>query len=154
MTKKAFALADSLAQELTLRLAPLSVAVVVDTDTDLLPLVKVGPQTAGSQSALIKIVPQDFPLAKDILGLQATIFTPHKAQIVLEANQAGTADNIADFVSWPVKLPVLAAVVGLNTRVELYESATGNAVGPEDIISGNLKASFDHDPRYGMLSNQ
>lgn len=151
-TKKAHELAAEIASELKLRLPALAVAEAIDSDEA--PLVKVGAGTAGSASALIKIIPQDWPLAKDILGLTATIFTPHKIQLVLEANHAGTTDNVADILTDAQLLPILGVIVLRGCRVELYRSANGNAVGPEDIVAGNLKATFDPHPVFGMIANQ
>ncbi len=150
MTKKAHAIAADIASELTLRLPALVITEAVDSD--LLPLVKVGDGSAGSASAVIKVIPQDWPLAKDILGLTATIFTPHKIQVVLEANPAGGAG--ADHLTWAQRLPILGVVLGKGTCVEIYEGAAGATIEAGDITSGNLKATFDGSLVHGMLSNQ
>jgi len=150
MSKKAQALASAIASELAIRLKPAGLAVVEDTAADLMPLVKVGPQTAGSKSALIKVLPQDWPLAKDILGLAATIFGPHKIQVVLESNPSAGAG--ADIHAMDTLLPILAVCALKGARLEVYQSAAGNSVGVEDIVSGNLKATFDN--LHGMIGNQ
>lgn len=152
MTKKAHVIAADIAAELKLRLASLTITESVDTDQS--PLVKVGTGASGAKGCLIKVVPQDWPLAKDILGLTANVFAPHKIQLVFEANFAGTTDNVADNNSWVEKLAILGVVVLKGTRVEIYESPYGATVGAEDIVAGNLKATFDGSLQYGMLSNQ
>lgn len=151
MSKKAQALASAIASELALRLKAAGLAVVEDIAADLMPLVKVGPQTAGSKSALIKVLPQDWPTAKDILGLTGQIFGPHRIQIVLESNASAGAG--ADIHAMDTLLPILAVCVLKGTRLEVYQSANGNAVGVEDIVSGNLKATFDGQ-LHGMIGNQ
>lgn len=152
MSKKAHALAADLAADLTVRLASLSLTVTLSADTDLLPLVKVGTQVAGSQSALIKITTDSSALAKDVLGLTQQAFSPHKIQLVLEGNPIAGAG--ADVMAWPAKLSIIASVVRRGCKVELYETANTNAVDVSDIASANLKTTFQPDLAYGVLANQ
>lgn len=150
MTAKARALAAELASELKLRLP--SLAISEDNDSDSLPLIKIGDGTAGSKSALIKVAPQDWPLAKDILGLTANVFTPHTIKLVVEGNKTSGAG--ADVLTWAERLPILGAIVARGCRVEVYETANGNAPDATDITAANLKATFDASAVHGMIANQ
>lgn len=150
-TKKAQVFAADLAQELALRLPALTLTESLDTDGN--PLVQLGAAASASPGFLLKVMPLDWPLAKDILGLTAQIFTPHKIQVLVEANFAGTTDNVADVNTWAVLLPVLGAVILKGTRVEMYQRANGTAITSADFTSGNLKSTFDGSLVYGMLSS-
>lgn len=150
MTAKAISLSRDIAANLRMRQTAL--AVVESFDTDLLPVIRIGTGTIGDPGAVIKIVPQDWPLAKDILGNTALAFGPHKIQLVVEANNAAGA--AADINTWAQILPILSECVLRGCRLEVYNSANGNAPGVEDITSGNLKASFDPHVQFGMIGNQ
>jgi hypothetical protein len=152
MTAKAVSIARDIASNLRLRQTAL--AVTESFDTDLLPVITVGTNVAKAPGAQIKVVPQDWPLAKDILGLTALAFGPHKIQIVLEANaEAGDADE-DDVNSWAVLLPIIGECVLRGCRVEIYNSATADSPDLADITAGNLKASFDPHVQFGMIANQ
>jgi hypothetical protein len=149
-TKKALALADDLASELKQRQSALAVTQSFDTDAN--PLVQVGAGTAGSKGGLIKIKPIDMPWSKDILGNQAEVFTPHVIQLGVEANPAGGAG--ADVNDRVTELLLLATLAARGTRVEVYESANGTAPTAATLVSANLKASFEANVQYPMVSSQ
>jgi hypothetical protein len=149
-TKKALAMAEELVSELKQRQSALAVAMSFDTDGN--PLVKLGSGTAGQKNALIKIMPIDWPLAKDILGLASPVYTPHKVMVAFEANPAGGAG--ADVNDWPTLLVALGSALAKGARVEVYESANGDSPDADDLIAANLKASFDPSVQYPMVSSQ
>jgi hypothetical protein len=149
MTAKAIALANDLASSLKQRQA---LAVAVSFDTDNLPLVKVGTGVAGAAGALIKLVPQDWALAKDILGLTANVYAPTKAQVLFESNPSAGAG--ADLMTWAQLLPIIGEVLARGCRTEVYTVANGVAPVAAGIIAGNLRATFDPSVQYGMIANQ
>lgn len=149
---KAIALARSIASELRLRQSALAVAESFDSDGS--PLVKLGTGSIGAAGGLIKVRPQDWPLAKDILGLTASIYSPHVIQLVTEANYEGATDNVLDINTPAVLLLLLGEALSKGCRVEWYQSANGNAPDASDITSGNLKASWDPSFEHGMIANQ
>lgn len=149
-TKKALAMANEMAAELKQRQSTLAVAESFDSDQN--PLVKVGTGTAGQKNALIKVMPIDWPLGKDILGLAQTVYTPHKVLVGFEANPAGGAG--ADINDWATLLVVLGVALSRGARVEVYESANGDSPDADDFISANLKAAYEPSMQYGMLSGQ
>lgn len=152
-TKKALAMADELISDLNQRQSALTVSLSYDTDSN--PLVKVGTGTAGQPGALIKVMPISWPLAKDILGLTAEIFTPHVIRLNVEANFAGTTDNVADINTWAQQLLLVAAVVSKGARVEVYLSANGTAPNATDINTATLMvASYESNAQYPMVSSQ
>lgn len=146
---KSRAIANSLAGAFKLRL---SLAVAESFDTDQNPLIKLGSGSIGAAGALIKVKPQDWPEAKDILGLAANIYSPDIIQIVMESNPAGGAG--ADINSMAVLLPILAQCAIYGCKMEVYLSANGNAPDASDIVSGNLAASFQPSAEHGMIANQ
>ena len=117
-------------------------------DSDGAPYVKVGAGTAGSQSALCKIS-ADQPLGVDGLGLTPRAFTPHRAQVVLETS---TIADVA-LLTEANKLSFMGEVEKFGMKVELYMSANGNAVGPEDIVAGNKKAEWDLHLKWRSMSS-
>lgn len=147
---KAIALARSIASSLGLRQSAL--AVVLSFDTDESPLVKLGTGSIGAAGGLIKVKPQDWSLAKDVLGLTAAIYSPHVVQLVTEADPAGGAG--ANINTPAQLLLLLGEALARGCRVEWYQSANGNAPDAADITSGNLKASWDPSFEHGMIANQ
>jgi len=151
MTAKARAIAAEIASSLKFRT---TLAIAESFDSDGYPLVQVGTGDAGDPGGLIKVMPQDWSLAKDILGNTATIYTPHVAKIVFEANaEEGGADE-DDVNTWAVLLPIIGEVVMRGTRVELYLSDNASAPDAAEIVADNLKATFDPMPTQGMIQNQ
>lgn len=149
MTAKAIALAHEIASLLKQRQV---LAVTESFDTDGLPLVKVGTGVAGTAGALIKLVPQDWALAKDILGLTGNVYAPTKAQILFEGNNIAGAG--ADINTWAQLLPIIGEVLSRGCRTEVYTVANGVAPTAAGIIPGNLRAAFDGLVQYGMIGNQ
>lgn len=149
-TKKALVTADELANELKLRQSALAVAVTFDTDGN--PLVKVGTGVAGSKGGLFKILPIDWPLAKDILGLASQVYTPHVVRLVVEGNASAGAG--ADVNDWTTLIALLGCGLSRGMRFEMYETPNGNAPDPTDFVSGNLKTAFEPNVQYPMVSSQ
>lgn len=149
---KSASLANDIADELKLRFAPLAVVESFDANSN--PMISVGAGVAAGRNAIIIVKPIDWPLAKDVLGLPATVYNPHVIQLVTEANYAGATDSVADAVPPADLLKLLAVVTKRGTKVEWYQSATGVAPTAAAAIAGNLKASIDADLYWGNLSSQ
>lgn len=142
---KSQALAAELRDALAKRFATVS---DVRFDTDGSPYVIVGAGTAGSQSALVKVSAEQ-PLGVDGLGLTPRAFTPHVMQVVLETS---TLANVA-LMTEANKLALMGEVEKFGTKIELYMSANTNAVDPTDIVSGNLKATWEMALKWRSMSN-
>jgi hypothetical protein len=140
-TSKAIAFRDDLASELKIRLAALAQAKTGDAD------LTIGAGTAGSDSAFIRITPVA-SLWKDIVGLPQTVFTPHVAQVVFEANPAGGAG--ADVGTWATRLAIIGCLVARGIKVEVYFSANTAAVSAA-AITGAPSASFEAQVQYGFM---
>lgn len=95
------------------------------------PTLLLGPGTAGSNSAFVKIAPIVTGRV-DVLGLTQPRSGPHTIDVVLEADES----------TWAFRLPVMGVLLALGAELRLYQSASGNTVGAEDIIVGNLQATF------------
>jgi hypothetical protein len=150
-TKKAVAMAEELVSELKQRT---KLAVALSFDTDQNPLVQVGTGAPGAKGALIKVMPVDWPLAKDVLGLASPVYSPHKILVAFEAITVSNTGADTDPNTWEEKLLVLGAVLSKGTRVEVYESAAGDSPDADDMVPANLKAAFNPSVQYGMLSGQ
>lgn len=138
---KAIALARELADTLKKRLSTLAFSEGFDTDGA--PLIIIGDGVAGDANAVIKVNTINWPLAKDVLGLNQTVFTPHVIQVATEANPAGGAG--ADPLSPQQLLSIWGDVLLKGTRAEWYQSTSG--VAPTASTYGtpsNLKASYDN----------
>lgn len=151
-TEKARQMSDRLFDEMKLRCAPL--AVVQSTGTAGDPVISVGPGTALGANAIVRVVPEPAPLAKDVLGLASNVYTPHRIQIVTEADFAGTTDNVVDPMTRQQLVNVVGPVINAGATVEWYESATGVAPTEAAIIAGNLKATFVQHAWNGALAGQ
>jgi hypothetical protein len=152
-TQKALELARAIREALALRLATNSVVVDSDIsfDTDESPYFQVGTGIAGAKGGIIKVRPIVWPLAKDIFGNTATIFTPHVIQIVTEGNPIGGGG--ADVNDYPTLIAMLGEAIVHGTKVEWYMTANTVAPVAASIIAGNLKASFDN-LYFPMVSSQ
>jgi hypothetical protein len=150
-TKKALAMAEELVSELRQRQKALAVALSYDTDGS--PLVKVGDGGNGDAGALIKIMPISWPLAKDILGLDAQMFHPHVVKLGVELNNVGGGG--ADINTWAIQLLIVAACVSKGARVEVYGSANGTAPNVADLANAaKLAAVYEPSAQYPMISSQ
>lgn len=151
---KAIALAHEIADKLKLRLSAL--ALVESFDTDGNPVIAVGPQTAGSASITIKVMPQDWSLAKDVIGQSANIYAPTIIQFGTEADYAGATDNVADPLTPAQLLAALGECLSRGCRLDWYQTATGTAPTIANTIfaAAKLKASFQPDLYNGLTSQQ
>lgn len=147
---KAIALAHDLAADLKLRQA---LAVTEAFTSDGVPTIVVGTGSAGDPGCRIQVAPQDWPLAKDILGSTANIYSPTVIKLGVEANaEAGGADD-DDINTWAQILPILGACIQRGARLEVYTSANTDSFDDADFVAANLQATFDASAIYGMIGN-
>lgn len=150
-TKKALVMADEMISELKQRQSALAVSLSYDTDGS--PLIRVGTGVAGTAGGLLKIMPIDWPLAKDILGLAADVYTPHVVKLNVEANNVAGAG--ADINTWAVQLLLVSVAVTRGARTEVYVSTAGTAPNATDLAdSTKLQATFHPNVQYPMISSQ
>lgn len=152
MSFKANEIRDELADELKKRLSDL--AHVNSFDANANPMITIGAGSALGRNAVIVVKPIDWPLAKDVLGLPATVFTPHVIQLVTEANFAGTTDNVADPLLPQDILVLLSTICKRGTKVEWYQSATSVAPTTAAILTANKKAEIEADLYWTSKSSQ
>lgn len=152
-TQKALSMANDIVSELSQRQSALAVSLSFDTDGS--PLIQVGAGTAGSAGGIIKVQPISWPNALDVLGLTAQIFHPHVIKLGLEANYAGTNDNIADINTAAQLTLLMGIVLTRGTRVEVYQSTNGTAPSATTLAdSTKLVASWEPNAQYPMVSSQ
>ena len=160
-TFKAQAIAHELADRLKVRTATAALGVVESTDSDLNPLILIGtvdlaaaPVAATTvAAALVKVVPQSWPLAKDILGNTAIAYTPHTIQILKEAGPAGTPTGGG--LSSSAVLELLAQCAAMGCTVEIYETTSGSGVVLADIgAAAKLVDTYSPDQYYPVISSQ
>lgn len=150
-SKKALEMAAELLNELALRLPALAPVQTFDTDGS--PLIQVGTGVAGSKGGMLKIMPQPWTLATDILGLTSAIYTPSVIRVGFEANPAGGAG--ADINDWPTLSAIVGAVALRGTRVEVYQSTAGVAPTAATLADATkLVATFEPSLQYPMINNQ
>jgi hypothetical protein len=145
---KSLSLANQLHDSLKLRFSLVN-DVAFDTDGNPFFRVSQGTVAAGQQAACVKVAPI-MPLGVDVIGNAARGYAPDVVQIVLEAS-ATSGQALASAAN---VLLLQGEAVKSGCRVELYLSANGNSVGPEDITSGNLKATWDADLQYKTMLSQ
>lgn len=148
-TRKAQSIANKLKQELALRPGLSSLTIVEGVAADGNPTITIGTlASTGTASAYIKVVPMDWPLAKDILGNAQIPYGPHTVKILKEASPGGTltAAQIHQITS-------AAAIMG--AELVLYQSSTGGGVLIADIDnSAKLVSTFEPDVWRPFISAQ
>lgn len=141
----------SLLKELKDRMARRTTLAVGDIsfDTDGCGYFLVGAGTAGSQSMLIKSKQID-PVGYDGIGLAARGYSQTVMQIVLETSTIANTP----LLTGANMVPLLGEVLRQGARTELYMSANANTIGVEDIVSGNLKVTWEPDLQYRTMDAQ
>lgn len=138
-SKKAQALSREIGDKLKKRLSALTFVQSFDTDSN--PVWTIGPDTTTTQSAIIKIKPTDWTLAKDALGNAANMYANHTVQLVTEKSVIGT--GAGDYLTLPTLLALLGEILSLGCKVEWYQDTNGTAPTLADITAAKLIASYD-----------
>ena len=139
VTQKALDIAADLASDWKLRLSALALA--QSSDTDGCPVITLGTNVAGSDGAVIKVLPL-VTFLLDALGNAQPVYSPHKIQIVTEADPTGGSG--ADPVTANTLMQVFGETLRKGTIVEWYQSANGTAPSVSAITAGNLKSTFSN----------
>lgn len=141
-TAKATVFRDELASELAIRLSSPTLAKSFGTNGEA--QLSVGSLASDSDSILVQFTGVA-SIQKDVLGLAQNVFTPHIAQLVIEASSTGA--------TWKTRLGVMAACVAKGVRVELYERTHGTGPVFADITAGNLKTTFEIAAQYPLMAS-
>jgi hypothetical protein len=150
MSKKAQDLAHSLCSEIKIRKSDLVVVESVDSNGD--PTILIGTGVASARNAVIRVKAIDWALAKDVLGLPATMFTPHVIQLCTESNPGAGAG--ADVLTAQDVQDLMVTIGKRGTRFEWYKTAFATAPTAAAMIVGNLKATIEADLYWGMKASQ
>lgn len=130
-----------------------SLTVSESMDSSGRPVIRVGAASAGNAGGLIRVEPQAWPVAVDVLGLAATQYAPLEIRVGFEANPAGGAG--ADVNSLAVITPILGECLSRGTRVKVYRSANGDNPDEADLDDASLLVyTWDFDPTQGIIGNQ
>lgn len=148
-TEKSRMIALKLAENIRARIGTLALAVGVGTSGD--PTINIGAGSNGGVNAFIRIIPMPQALAKDVLGLSQTGFTPHVVQLATEANNA--AGSGADVLTRQQLANVLGPCFAVGAQFEWYEEANGTAPVETTITGSKLKATVPAD-MYNQLAGQ
>ncbi len=125
-TKKAFAISRDMFDRMKVRLPALTAVETIGSAGD--PLLKFGTFTTNVAHFMIRVVPSENALAKDVLGNTAIKFGPHTVEIGTETNFAATTDNIADNLTPAMIMALIGDVVHSGCEVKWYQSTYGTAV--------------------------
>jgi hypothetical protein len=127
-----------------------AIPVVEAFDTNGLPTIAVGNVAASTDVGIfIQVGPQVWPLAQDVLGNTAAIYTPTVIRIAVEASPDGPMQT-TDFA---ILMAVLGDAIQTGARVEFWNSASGTA--PSDTTfntPSNLVTSFENF-QYPLVGN-
>lgn len=149
---KAQALALDIQSTMTVRLSGLATPLAVSAGFDPAdgnPLLTIGTNVAGSAGGIMKLRPVAWPLALDALGNAAILYTPHVAQIVMEAEAAVQASWINSLF---VRYSIVTEATSRGLRVECYKSANG--VAPTvAAITGTPDATIEPNLQYPLVSS-
>jgi hypothetical protein len=133
---KASVIARQMGEALKLRTG---LALFQSVDASGNPTLLLGSGAAGSQSAFIRIKLEESIQTDPVTYSAARVYTPHITQVVLETSSVAGLPllNAGNYAK------LLLDVTQPGTKVEIYLSANGNAVGVEDIVSANKVATLD-----------
>lgn len=136
-TYKSAVLARQLAEVLSIRLG---LTTVEGRDASGNPTISIGTLAAASQSAFIRIK-QDYDPALELdgIGNVQRRYTPHVVQVVLEMS---TITNVP-LMTIANLTKLMGELAHIGAKVEIYLSANTAPVAVGEIVSGNLKVTFD-----------
>ncbi len=152
-SKKALELAAELADELRKRCDYDSI--VESSDSSGNPLITLGDGTFNSEDdyVLIRVMPREWALAKDVLGSNQTVYTPSVIQVVVEGNTntVGLAPWVAIQNAWAI----VATCAKRGTLLEYWQSAhTAEPTTTTLATASNRKASVEAELYWPLLSSQ
>ena len=96
----------------------------------------------GEKVVVIRIQPNPWTLATDVLGNTAIQYGPHVIDICTEKNYAGATDDVADILTPVELLPILGDVIMTGCLVRWYQTANGTVPSASAMTSSNLIASY------------
>jgi hypothetical protein len=147
---KAIELAHELADKLKIRFSTFTVTEAFDTDGNPYFTIDDGTPATTEMCIIVKVLPVDWALAKDVLGNTANIYSPHKIML-------GTEDSAshADYITPQQLMHVIGEIVGKGTQWEWYKTANGTAPTLANTIfaAAKLKGTFYPD-MYNPLTSQ
>lgn len=149
---KSLSLANNLASKLAQRLAPSalgSLGVTQGFDSSGYPTITVGLNVAGDAGCVIRIMPQSWPLATDVFGNAANVYTPDVLQVAWEAEAAAQASWIN---SVAVRAAILFEAALMGTQVQQFHSSNGTAPSTS-AMTGTPDSVFDPNLQYPMVGN-
>jgi hypothetical protein len=144
-TAKAEALSRNLSERLNFRFKASGLSCVASKDTNGFPCLLLADATpaTGEKAIFMRFIQADM-VSKDIFGNSTYAYTPHIFQFCTETGSALAREDIAVFMLEIGKIGILT---------EVYERANGAVPAVGDLVSGNLKGSFEYDvlaPTKGM----
>ena len=154
-TQKAMEIAMNLRDELAMRTGLATVlsfealSADVSDGSTLHPVILVGTDVGTTAGCRVAVKPIEWPLAKDVLGLQSAVYTPHEILVGFEAPAAGPVEA----TSLALKLQIIGAIVQQGCRVKIFESPTTDFFDTADFTTAQYKGTFE-DIKYPMVKSQ
>lgn len=126
----------------------------VEFNADGNPELRVGAAAANAAGALMRIEPQDWPEAEDILGNAATTYVPLVAKIGFEANEEGATAQ-GDINTLATITPLLGELIWRGLKVEVYVTAEDDNPDSADLDDASLLIyTWNPSPVHGMIAGQ
>lgn len=107
----------------------------------------------GEKVVVIRVQPQPWTLATDVLGNTAIQYGPHVIDICTEKNYAATTDNVADILTPVELLPILGDVILTGCMVRWYQTDNGTVPSASAMAADKLIASYG-DLYFGAQKSQ
>ncbi len=140
-TAKALALFESLRQSLAVRLSSMTHVVTYDTDYSPILTISADATPAFNEAVMVlKVMPQEWPLAKDVLGNTALQYAPTVIKLCTEESATAGATGLE--CTTAQLLPVLGECLVKGCKFEWYLSDNGTVPAVAEMTAANLKASF------------
>ena len=146
MSAKTIAQCNEIRTDLARRFAVVS---PTQFDVNAQPFFVIGAATAGSQSAIVRVL--DIPnLGVNGIGMaQASYGNPARVQLLVELS---TVANVP-LLTGVNQLALLSSVAFRGLQVELYATANTVPVTIGAIVAGNLVATWDPDQKYKLMQS-
>ena len=145
---KAQGVYNALSSDLKLRLPALAVVETYDSSGN--PVLSLGTGIAAGANICIKVAPQSWPTAKDVLGLTATVYSPTVVSICTETNPVAAPD----YVSRAQLLAALEVCGQQSCRVDWYESPNLTPPSSATMITAYLTTSWVPFIYFGSKCDQ
>lgn len=152
MSQKANELAQELYDELIKR-CPEYTNAVLSYDSNGNPTIELddGSPATTEDNVFIRLMPRDWSLIKDVLGLAQNVYTPTTIQVAVEAN--GTT-GLGHYVSQAHLFAIITSIAERGARFEYWEETNGTIPSVTTFNTASKLKTYHESLYFPLLSSQ